>query len=210
MAGVISSIVPFPNLTWWLQVVQYEKVVFDLEEYYSKMSYRNRYYIPGANGLIQLSIPISEGRNVRKPVKDIAISNAERWQVQHWRTIVSVYKRTPYFEFYEPSLQPLFEQAYTSLAEFNIDSVNWLNKQLKIDIEIATQQSGEEHEIMISKPGTEKNTERTCFYTQIFQDRNGFLPNLSILDLLFSEGPHAIKKLVENKETVMKWMNINS
>lgn len=207
MAGVISSLVPFPNLSWWLQIAEYNSVLFDQEEMYNKMTYRNRYYIPGANGLIQLSIPISEGRNVRKPVKDILISNTERWQVQQWRTIVSVYRRTPYFEFYENSLQSIFETKFFGLTEFNLASIEWLKKNLKLKIDFNI--GGKEEDItklVLPKPGIERKPEMSGFYMQIFEDRNGFLPNMSMLDLLFSEGPYAMQKLLENKQSVYKWL----
>lgn len=206
MPGVISPLIPFPNLWWWLQIAECDTVFFDIEETYNKMTYRNRYYIPGANGLIQLSIPISEGRNVRKPVKDIMISNAERWQVQQWRTIVSVYRRTPYFDFYEHSLQSLFETEVISLVEFNFASVNWLTKNLNLKINFQLETKDGIKKLILPKPGIETKPEPPGFYMQIFEDRNGFLPNMSMLDLLFSEGPDAMRKLFGNKLEVSKWM----
>src|ERR1700744_1936394 len=117
MSIIISSFLPFPSIGWWALAAGCEVVCLDGKEHFEKMTDRNRYYIAGANGMIQLSIPLMKGRNQRTVMEDVQVSNQEHWQVQHWRTLVSVYKRSPYFDYYEPALQPLFEKVYTSLND---------------------------------------------------------------------------------------------
>jgi hypothetical protein len=210
MTAMVSSILPFPNIWWWANAVQHTAVSFDRAEHFQKMSYRNRYYIPGANGLIVLSIPLAQGREQRRAMKDVAISNSTPWHVQHWRTITSVYKRSPYFDYYEQSLQDLFERPFTLLADFNTASIHWLKAQLKISFEenqlehFIKDYPGQTDLRQVMKPGTEK-TAATSGYYQVFADRTGFLPNMSMLDLLFAEGPHATDWLRDNKETIMNW-----
>src|SRR5690606_5930050 len=105
---MIASSIPFAPVSWWVWAVQHRDVVIDLAEHYQKMSYRNRYYLAGPEGKILMSIPLQSGRNQRKPVKEVAISNDTPWQSQHWKTIVSLYRRSPFFEYYEHLIEPLF------------------------------------------------------------------------------------------------------
>ena len=205
MSAVITSLLPFPPIQWWASLLGHSEVNLDIAEHFQKMTYHNRYHITGANGLIKLSIPLTRGREQRTPMHSVAIDNSVKWQVQHWRTLVSVYNRSPYFEFYLPSLQPLFDHPYQSLTEFNLASVQWLKKQLKFDF----------NEIMINKydadmrrylkPSLEKKAQ-TPFpaYYELFEERNGFLPNLSILDLLFSLGPDTRPWLENNRGILLK------
>jgi hypothetical protein len=144
-------------------------------------------------------------------MKDVVISKHDRWQVQHWRTLVSVYKRAPYFEHYEPSLAPLFERSFDQLADFNRASVHWLKQQLNLNFEEAIlTEYQKEHQCATDlrknfKPGIERMPLPADLYYQLFSERNGFLPNLSMLDLLFTEGPHAMQWLKTNAAIVESW-----
>ncbi len=215
MQDVISPFISFPNIYWWHVVITTGRVCFDKAEYFQKMSYRNRYYITGANGLIPLSIPLQQGREQRKRMAEVGISFAENWQVQHWRTLVSVYNRSPYFQHYEPSLQQLFEKKFELLYEFNLASVVWLINQLKADVEIKTtdvyrkEYENDVADLRNLKPGAEKlPVKESEPYYQLFNERNGFIPNLSILDLLFSEGPYALQWLKNNAAIIDAWNSI--
>lgn len=185
-----------------------DTVYLDGVEHFQKMSYRNRYLIPAANGMIQLSIPLVKGRNQRAAMKGIKIYNAGKWQVQHWRTLTSVYKRSPYFDFYESELQELFETEYDLLADFNLATIHWLKEKLKLSfIEIFPEAYQKEYDetfidLRSIKP---KETVGRDFpqYVQMFSERNGFLPDMSILDLLFSEGPHAMKWITNHKSQIV-------
>ena len=192
MSVIISSFMPFPGISWWMAAVKAATIIFDKAEHFEKMSYRNKYYITGSNGMITLSIPLQKGREQRSPMREVAISNVERWQVQHWRTLVSVYKRSPFFDHYEPSLQQLFEQQFELLADFNLAGIEWVKAQLKLDFDIVfadTFVKDPEHTIDLRNMKRSKESiEGLPEYYQLFEERNGFIPNLSILDLLFAEG----------------------
>lgn len=173
--------------------MQADVVIFDAAEHFQKMTDRNKYHISGANNINKLSVPLVNGRDQRAPMRDICIHNEERWQVQHWRTIVSVYRRTPYFEHFEASLQPLFEHPYAHLIEFNKAGLQWVKQQLRLkyqELEANTfskEYPAETKDARFTKPVPQIMPR----YHQIFEDRIGFLPDLSILDLLFSIGPKA-------------------
>lgn len=170
-----------------------EKVILDAAEHFQKMSYRNRYRIAGANNPNLLTVPLVSGREQRLPMTEVMIHNQTMWQVQHWRTLVSVYKRTPFFEHYEPSLQPLFEAEYNRLVDFNLASIEWVRKHLKLPVEIAitdTLQKDYAADVTDIRNAKAPTTDLPMYH-QVFEDRIGFLADLSILDLLFEEGPGA-------------------
>ena len=188
---VVSAYFTFPRISWWSEVMNTDMVVFDTGEHFQKMSDRNRYHISGANNSIKLTVPLVNGRNQRVPMKDVLIFNEERWQVQHWRTLVSVYKRTPFFDHYEDSLRLLFETPFSYLVDYNKATMQWVKQQLKIQFE------EKETDVFIKDhPESELDLRKHMpaalnlpKYYQVFEDRLGFIPDLSILDLLFSEGP---------------------
>src|SRR6185437_12108983 len=210
----ISPFIPFPNISWWAAISGAQSLYLDQAEHFQKMTYRNRYYISGANGIIQLSIPLIHGRNQRAAMKDIQISNKDRWQVQHWRTLVSVYRRSPYFDHYENSVNSLFKKQYNYLLDFNIASIRWLKEQIKMQFE---EQLIDEYikvyddavyDLRKMKPRIEKSVEISYpEYYQVFKDRTGFLPNLSMLDLLFSEGPYTHDWVNSHKRDILKMLN---
>lgn len=208
MSFVISSLLPFPNIAWWCRTLD-QTVVFDLGERFEKMSYRNRYYIAGANGVITLSIPVEGGRNNRTPMNALQISNAQDWQKQHWRTLYSAYNRSPFFGHYAPSLEKLFTTPFTHLTTFNRKTLDWLSAHagLKLTAEFRdTYQKAEDRtDLRLMKPGLETaaGTEFPAYF-QVFGERAGFHPNLSILDLLFTEGPYAGHWLRSNASAVLK------
>ncbi|MDR3681107.1 MAG: WbqC family protein [Flavipsychrobacter sp.] len=195
MPHIISSFLPFPNLNWWAQVAQATEVCFDRAEHFEKMTLRNRYHVAGANGVIQLSIPLVHGRNQRTAMRDVQISHSEKWQQNHWRTITSVYRRAPYFEHYEHSLQDIYKQQYHSLVEFNLGTIEWLKAQIGFTFQVIVADTfikdyGKEY-IDVRNIRSDKTLDpHFPTYYQLFADRNGFAPNLSLLDLLFSEGPY--------------------
>lgn len=211
MLQLVTPIVPFPNMFWWLCALEADEVIFDKSEHFAKMTYRNRYYITGANGMIQLSIPLAHGRNQRTPMGEVVIDNKDNWQKQHWRTIMSVYGRAPYFEHYGIELEQFYTKRYEHLTTFNMDVINWLQKQLGINYiasyaEVYSIYPDSVNDIRKTfKPGKEKQPIETEMYYQVFAERNGFYPNLSILDLLLSEGPASVQVLKQHKEEINGW-----
>jgi hypothetical protein len=192
---IVSPFLTFPNISWWLKASAFDIVIFDKAEHFQKMTGRNRYDISGANNAIKLSIPLVNGRNQHVPMSEVLIYNTENWQTRHWRTLVSVYKRTPYFDHYENSLKPLFETSFTHLNDFNKAAFHWVKAQLKMEfIEEETDTYVKQYpDDIIDLRNYKNDLSATPKYYQVFEDRIGFLHDLSILDLLFSEGTGAIE-----------------
>lgn len=214
MQQIVTPVMPFPNMFWWSVLQGGEEVLFDVAEHFVKMSYRNRYYITGANGLIQLTVPLAHGRDQRTAMKNVLIDNNERWQVNHWRTITSVYGRAPYFEHYGPLLEPLFSQKFDTLVAFNRATIAWLQLQTGIkfsptEVEVYKKYDDDVTDLRGKQfmPGIEKNplAENYGLYYQLFSERNGFYPNLCLLDLLFSEGPAVRQVLKQHKAVIAAW-----
>lgn len=198
----VSPFLTFPYISWWAHILNADCVIFDAGEHFEKMTFRNRYRISGANNSILLSVPLVSGRNQHIPMNDVRIYNGEQWQTQHWRTLVSVYRRTPYFDHYEESLKPLFNNRYSGLIDFNRAGIEWVRQQLKLGFEIqeTTIFQKKYPETVIDLRGlkplkTQSSDMNLPKYYQVFQDRIGFQPDLSILDLLFAEGPGTVNYL---------------
>ena len=169
---------------------------FDLEkfEHFPKQTYRNRATIASPNGSLDLVVPITKGSKLHTPYKDVKISYQDRWQRLHWLSMQTCYRSSAYFEFYEDGLAPFYEKKYDYLFDYNYDMLSWLFKQLKLTNQLITTKSYEtdtavDYRSVLTKK--EVPLVQTKPYFQVFSDRNEFIPNLSIVDLLFNQGPQA-------------------
>lgn len=192
--------------------VNYYKILFDFkyiefEEYerYQKGSFRNRTIIPGANGLINLSVPLQNGRDQRSLFKDIKIAYKENWVLQHTRALDACYRRAPFYEYYRDSLFSILASQEEYLMQLDKKLSQWVLKMLKAKMEIAYTsyyQIQLEEDVKdargICLPNQKIPLNEMVKYAQVFEDRNGFQPNMSILDLLFCCGPAANGLLVSN------------
>lgn len=168
--------------------------VFDQYEHFQKMSFRNRCTLLGGNGPIILSVPIEGGRNLRAAVKDVRIRNSENWQDRHWKTIMSCYNKSPWFMHYADELGELFSQRFEFLLDWNLECFGWVADKLSITTSWSLSESYLEkydpEEYLDWRNGLLPATINKKFsssprYPQVFEDRFGFVPNLSVLDLLF-------------------------
>lgn len=170
-------------------------------ERYQKMSFRNRYVVVGGNGLISLSVPLLSGRDQKVMFKDVRISYHQDWQKDHWRTIVSCYSRSPFFDFYAATLENLFSEKPVFLFDWNLTILQWLKSVLAHPAEIVVikdLQDIKNNEDVLDLtnrwlPRNFQEEDNGIHYTQVFEDRVGFQRNLSILDLLFNTGPMAMR-----------------
>lgn len=189
----------FPCVSYFKKLVNYNNLLLEQYEAYKKMSFRNRYVISGANGLIHLTVPIAGGREQKRLMKDVEIDFSDKWPLKHWRAIVSSYNKSPYFENYEESLKNLIFSGNTNLADFNLSALRWIIKALKIEINISltseyknTYENGVDYrDYFLPKNFQSGKVEMHDKYIQVFESRFGFQANLSILDLLFAEGPNS-------------------
>lgn len=192
---IVLPIAYFGNLEYFWYFVKYNKVTIDIGETYVKQSYRNRSEIYGANGKLNISIPVVRPHGAKSKTNQIKFSEAEDWKKSHWKSIESAYRRTPFYEFYIDQIQDLFYKDYDTLAELNIALTEHLITKLGIDceLEITTQSPSKlPNDLRINLSPKKESTFQSPDYIQTFSDRNPFLKNLSILDILFNEGPNSI------------------
>lgn len=194
----------FPVVNWLKYSFKSKYIVLFACETYQKMSFRNRTVICGSNGLINLSVPIENGRNQRAAFKDIKITYRDNWQSNHWRSIVSCYSKSPFFDYYSHGLENIFQQKHTYLFDLNLEALEWLKKVLKFPAELiivkeekmADYQNIAENATNRWLPKNfQEEPDAALRYAQVFEDRIGFQPNVSVLDLLFNMGPSAAKLL---------------
>lgn len=192
---LLAPICPFPNVYWWSKVLYHQHTLLDTSEHFEKMSLRNRYMIANATGVLSLSIPLAQGRQQRKPMCDVLIDNSTPWQSQHWRSIKTAYNRSPYFEYFEQDLQLLFSTPFEQLVDFGLASISLIAQLMnqKIDLKLKTEYQKNCDASMLDIRGHfkankyDQSAASFPVYAQVFDDRLGFLPNLSLLDLLFAE-----------------------
>lgn len=192
--SIVLPISYFGPVQEYALLKQNDSAVYELEEHFVKQSYRNRCEIYGANGQLRLTVPLVLKSREKTAIKDIQISNTEKWQSQHWKAIVSSYKNSPYFYYYEEDLLQIFLKEYKFLKDLNLGTQEVIKKHIPLNCEISftseyhPQINNDFRMLIHPKKNSIAVNPR---YIQVFEERHGFIPNLSILDLLFNEGPMA-------------------
>ncbi|MEG1580098.1 MAG: WbqC family protein [Bacteroidaceae bacterium] len=183
-----------------------EKVMIEQHDHYVKQTYRNRCEIASANGRLSLTIPVERSDGAKTPMRDVRISDHDHWRHTHWNALVSNYEKSPYFEYYADDLHPFYEQKYAFLLDFN-EALQTKVCEL-LDLPLSMERTAEyftaedllqvEDLREVIRPKT-PFTEDVRFlpkpYYQVFSHRYGFLPNMSIVDLLFNMGPEGLLTL---------------
>lgn len=193
------------NVEYFSKLVSAEKVFIEQYEHYQKQSYRNRCCIMAANGMLSLTIPIEKMHGVKMSIRDVRIDYQRKWQQNHWRALISAYSSAPFFEYYADDILPFYTKKEPFLFDFNyrltelmLDLIhqpssiclteNYYSGSSQFDYRQRIHpkvQSAEQDVVFLPKP-----------YFQVFAVRYGFIPNLSIVDLLFNEGPNALSILL--------------
>jgi len=193
-------------IQYYTKLIDYSQIYIEFCESYLKQSYRNRTVILAANGPLQLALPIVNGPRAKGPIRDQLLSYDYPWQQMHWRGISSAYNNSPFFEYYADDLAPYYQKKrWTWLVDFNFEIQQAVLKAIGTDapVKYTTEYipAGEVPEALDDfrysiHPKTQRQTEDKRFipvpYIQVFHEKWGFVPNLSILDLLFNEGPETI------------------
>ena len=192
----------FSPIAQYSEILKSDNVIFEMEDNFQKQSYRNRCYIYNSNGKQLLNIPVKDknrGSSERKKTKNMLVDNDVPWQEHHLKSLRTAYRNSPFYEFYEDDLNIIFEKKYNYLQDVNIDTYLFITDALQIKSNysktteyMVDSNSNDFRELSNAKKTPSKLVET---YIQMFDDKHGFLPNLSILDLLFMEGPNAISFL---------------
>ncbi len=189
------------NIASFATMVQHD-ILWEMEDNYQKQTYRNRCYICTDQGKQMLNIPIQHvGGNLgRQKYKDVKLDNLYHWQRQHWRSLQTAYRTSPFFEFYEDEIAPLYTTEFDFLLDFNLMAIETICDCLQTNMPIEKTKIYEEIPTAIydarflisAKTNAPMQQEK---YMQVFTDRNGFIGNVSVLDLMFNEGPNALEYL---------------
>ena len=194
----------FGPIQWYQKLYRYDHCLIEQYDSFQKQTYRNRCVIATANGTQALTVPVIHNSQL---VKDLRISDHNQWRRVHWNALQSAYSESPFFEYYADDLHPFFEQKYDYLLDFN-EAIRQKICEL-IDIHPNVEYTPEyiSHLSSLTSHLSSLNDFRDVInakhpqpdegftpkeYWQVFQHKHGFLPNLSILDLLFNMGPESI------------------
>jgi hypothetical protein len=189
----------FPSISHFVAMAQADCIVVEVEDNFQKQTNRNRTYIYSPNGIQMLNIPIKHTKERHQNIKEVRLETAFDWQKQHFKSLEAAYRTSPFFEFYEDSLMPIFSKKFRFLMDLNLESMSIVSKCLGMPFEyektIEYFHEVSDYEDFRSLVDGKKDTYSFESYTQVFGEKHGFLNNLSIVDLLFNEGRFALDYL---------------
>ena len=173
-------------VSYYAQLFAAEEARIEQWEHYVKQSYRNRCVIATAQGPLPLTIPTESNGGEKCLMRDVRISDHGNWRHLHWRALQSAYGNSPFFEFYEDDFRPFYQPDWEFLTDYNRDLLKLLLRLLDIEPKVR------ETDSFRAVPSLEFHHPSSRPYYQVFSARHGFIPNLSIVDLLFNMGPESV------------------
>jgi hypothetical protein len=182
-------------VAYYSAILQSEEIFIETKEHFIKQSFRNRCIIMGANGSQTLTIPKERKSSDKTLISDISISNQDNWQKLHWQSIVSAYNSSPFFEYYKDELLPFYNTKHNNLFDFNLKLTKTILGFLQVDKEFNFTSNFQKEFNGLDFRSSKfilKNQEE---YQQVFCEKYSFVPNLSILDVLFNLGPETTSYL---------------
>jgi hypothetical protein len=207
-SSILLSTAYFAPIQYFSKLATFPEIYIEKHENFIKQTYRNRTVILGANGPISLIVPVVKGRQQKINIKDLRIAYDEDWQRNQWRTIFSAYNSSPFFEYYADEIQSFFRKKHEFLFDFNLKITEKLIEILELNTVVKLTNDFEnipENCLNFREkisPKIHRTTEDSSFktqsYTQVFSDKFGFVHGLSVLDLLFNEGPSAHSILIDS------------
>jgi hypothetical protein len=191
----------FPSISNFSAIANADSLIFEVEDNFQKQTNRNRTYIYSPNGIQMLNIPIKHSREKHQKTKEVKLETAFDWQKQHFKSLEAAYRSSPFFEYFEATLLPIFTKKHTFLLDLNFETIEIVSKclNMKLEFEKTTEYF---HEVSDSLDfrflaNGKKEVANFTPYTQVFGEKHGFINNLSVLDLLFNEGRFALDYLKE-------------
>ena len=195
----------FPSISHFVVMAQSEEITFEIEDNFQKQTNRNRTYIYSPNGIQLLNIPVKHSKLSHQKTKDIQIENDFDWQKQHFKSLEAAYRSSPFFEYFEDDIRPIFEKKHNFLLDLNFETLDFITKSMRLKLDYKTTVEYF-HEVDSNKvtdfrflANGKKDNSIFESYTQVFDDKYGFINNLSVLDLLFNEGKFALDYLKSQK-----------
>jgi hypothetical protein len=196
-----------PSLEYFCVLQQFPQIELERCENYVKQSYRNRCYIKTSQGIEMLVVPLTS-KHGKIAIKDIRIDYSQKWQNNHWRTIETAYRKAPYFEYYSDDLRAALYRNHHFLFDLSLELLSFCLKSIRLNPAITVTVSYEKKpashvfdlrsQINPKKPSFDRDFYASVPYYQVFG--NGFVENLSLIDLLFCEGPRAASLLVASQK----------
>ena len=195
MSVALLSSAYFGPVQWYQKLCRFDDVWIDADEPFLKQTYRNRCVIAAANGLQSLTVPVAKAPILR----DVRVSDHGNWRHLHWQALVSAYGESPFFEYYADDLRPFFERKWEFLFDFNMEITHKMCELLDIEATPKSLPPSVSHDGMADfrqvinpkHPQPDADFQPRPYY-QVFAQRHGFQPNLSVLDLLFNMGNESI------------------
>lgn len=197
----------FPSISHFVAMVQADTVTFEVEDNFQKQTNRNRMYIYSPNGVQLLNIPVKHSPvGGHQKFKDVKLETAFDWQKQHFKSLEAAYRTSPFFEYFEDDIRPVFEQKHKYMMDLNFQIMEILYNCLGLPFEYKKTteyfHTVEGFDDFRSLTNGKKDPNVFDEYTQVFEEKHGYINNLSILDLLFNEGRYALDYL--KKQTLVR------
>ncbi len=201
--NVLLSVAYLPNIQYFSKLLTYRNVTIEIYDTYQKQSYRNRTAILGANGKLDLVIPVKRPEENKTKTCNILIDYDMQWQQNHWKAIASAYKNSPFFDIFEAELRPFFRKKEKYLVDWNltlIDAILQMTatyapyKKSEYFVKVPQVQTDDFREAIHPKKRMQQpdDTFAPLPYFQVFNNKFGYMANLSFIDLLFNEGSQAV------------------
>lgn len=189
----------FPSISHFVSIAKADIVTFEMEDNFQKQTNRNRMYIYSPNGIQLLNVPIKHNKERHQRMKEVKIENDFDWQKQHFKSLEAAYRTSPFFEYFEDDISPIFQKKHTFLIDLNLETMAIVSKclRLEFDYDKTTEYFHEVNNKTDFRNLINGKKDRALFqsYTQVFGEKHGWINNLSILDLLFNEGKYALEYL---------------
>lgn len=180
-------------------MVQADSITFEMEDNFQKQTNRNRMYIYSPNGIQLLNIPVKHSQDIRQKFKDVRIENDFDWRKNHFKSLEAAYRTSPFFEYFEDDIRALFQKKHEFMMDLNFQTLEVVSECLgvKFDFKKTEEYFHEANGLTDFRALANGKKDASVFepYTQVFEEKHGFLNNLSILDLLFNEGRYAMDYL---------------